>query len=369
MNTANVIGIDASRVAVDRRTGTETYTFELLSAIGRIAAPERFKLYLNSAHPPDRLPACGEPVCIPFPRMWTHARLSLEMTLHRPDLLFVPAHVVPLVHPRSVVTIHDLGYLHHPGTHPSANRRMLDWSTKWSAHAATRIIAVSNATKVDLVREYGVDPHKIDVVYHGISREFQPGTAAEIKRVRAKFSLPKHYVLAVGTIQPRKNYGRLADAIGRLNRNGLDIALVIAGKRGWLAERTEQEIAAAGTPTKTLLLGYVDDQDLTALYSGAAVFCQPSLYEGFGMPILEAMAHGTPVVASSRSSLPEIGGDAARYADPFDPGSIASELRTVLTEDRIRRSMIDRGFARAREFSWERCAEETIAVLRAALAT
>ncbi len=369
MNHSDVIGIDASRLSVKRLTGTETYSFELIKALARLESDRKFELYFNSASPPDRLPALGEAICIPFPRLWTHVRLSVEMARRRPGVLFVPAHVIPIVHPRSVVTIHDLGYLEHPETHPPGDLRMLDWSTRWSIRAATKVIAISQATKNDLQQHYRVPSDKIRVVHHGVSESLQPATRDEVAQVRLKYALTERYVLAVGTVQPRKNLARLAEAVLALNCSGERIELVVAGKPGWLSNVVERDISTSGASGNVRLLGYVEDRDLAALYTGAEVFCQPSLYEGFGMPVLEAMACGTPVVAANRSSLPEIGGDAAIYADPFSADSIAQTLSRVLAEPELRQNMIGRGLLRVRDFTWNRTATQTMNVLQEVLAT
>ena len=239
---------------------------------------------------------------------------------------------------------------------------MLDLTTRWSARAAQRIIAISETTKSDLVTHYTVRPDKIDVVHHGVSESLSPAPREEIDRARATHGLPDRYVLALGTIQPRKNYVRLAQAIASLNACGEEIALVIVGKRGWLAGEVETGIAASGADVR--MIGYIEDSDLPPIYSGAVAVCQPSLYEGFGMPVLEAMACGTPVVSSNRSSLPEIGGDAAFYVDPLDPASIAAGLSRVLSDVDLRLSLIARGRLRAANFTWERCARQTLNVLR-----
>jgi glycosyltransferase involved in cell wall biosynthesis len=363
MARSRVIGIDASRITVDRLTGTETYTFQLLKALARIAPAEQFELYLNAGEPPKGVELPGAPVCIPFPRLWTHVRLSAEMARRRPGVLFVPAHVVPLIHPRSVVTIHDLGYRVHPESHPADQTRMLDWTTRWSVRSARRVIAISNTTRDDLIEQYGVAPNKIAVIPHGVAAEFRPAAADQIASVRAKYDLPERYILSVGTVQPRKNYDRLAAAVATLTGEHEDATLVIAGKRGWMADRVEREIEDTGAGRRVRMLGYVEDRDLPALYSAAMLYCQPSLYEGFGMPVLEAMACGAPVLAADRSALPEVGGDAALYCDPLDPASIAAGLQALLDGPELRAELSHKGQAHAEPFTWDRCATDTLAVL------
>ena len=359
-----VIGIDASRALWAERTGTETYTFELLKAMAALDPADAFELYLNAPAPPCDLPKLGTPICIPFPRFWTHARLSACVVARRPGVLFVPAHVVPVVHPRSVVVVHDLGYLHVPGAHPSATRRMLDLTTRWSTRAASAIIAVSEATKSDLVASYGVPAKKITVVHHGVSPTFHPRPPSEIEGTLHRLGVRRPYILTVGTYQPRKNFGRLAAALESVAAAGLPHGLVIAGKRGWLAQGVDREIAASGQQGRVQQIGYVDPHDLPALYAGASAFALPSLHEGFGMPLLEAMASGVPVVTSSAAALAEIARDAAMTVDPTDSDAIGAALVEVLSDGASIERLREAGVMRVAEFSWERAARETLAVLR-----
>lgn len=359
-----MIGIDASRIAIGERTGTETYSYQLLAALARLNVADDIRLYLNATNPPDDLPSIGNPVCIPFPRLWTHLRLSWEMQRHPPDVLFVPSHVIPLRHSRSVVTIHDIGYLHHPETHPADTRRMLHLTTRWSTAVADRIIAISDATKHDLITHYHVKPDRITVIPHGVDQSLKPATPKQIDAVRRKHDLSDDYILFVGTVQPRKNLGRLAAALSFVAKAGLPHHLVIAGKSGWLSHAVEWELLASGMSDRIHLLGYVDSDDLPALYTGAAAFCFPSLYEGFGLPVLEAMACGVPVVTSNTSALPEVAGDAALLVDPTRPAEIGSALVRTLTDTSLRIDLINRGHARARTFTWEQTALDTLALLR-----
>jgi glycosyltransferase involved in cell wall biosynthesis len=374
------IGIDASRIAVAERTGTERYSVELLGALAQIDRHNQYTLYCNGL--PPALPCVGPNFAlrnIPFPRLWTHARLSLELRRHPPERLFVPAHVVPLLHPaHSIVTIHDLGYLAFPETHTFARRLELHLTTRWSTRAARQLIAISQATRNDLITHYSVAPEKIAVVYHGLGAQFHPITsAATINAVHARYGIRAPYFLYIGTVQPRKNLARLIDAFAQALRAGMTVPhpggasgpphLLLAGKKGWMTAAIEQRAAAAGVAGQVHFTGYVDDADLPALLSGALAFVFPSRYEGFGMPVLEAMACGTPVLTSSSSSLPEIAGDAALLVDPHDTDAIASGLTRLATEPALREQLRMRGLARAAQFTWERCAAATLRVLLAAV--
>ncbi len=364
MHRPPVIGIDASRLAVGERTGTETYTAQLLSHLPPHLAGETVRLYLNSRELPPEAGTPYESIRMPFPRLWTHGRLSWEMARQRPDILFVPAHVVPLVHPPSVVTIHDLGYLHEPESHPTAARRHLHLTTRWSVRAARRVIAISAATRRDLVQAYGVPEAKIRVVHHGIGPEFRLAPRETVAELKARLGLPARYVLAVGTVQPRKNLGGRAHAMRSVRESGLPHHLVVAGKRGWLAERVDREVEASGMADRVHWAGYVGPADLPTLYGGADAFCFPSLYEGFGLPALEAMACGVPTVVSDRGALPEVVANAALVVDPTDERAIGAALVRVLTDPALRRRLSAEGAAHATRFSWDRTAAHTLAILR-----
>jgi glycosyltransferase involved in cell wall biosynthesis len=363
-HTIPTIGIDGSRLTVGERTGTETYTFQLLAALARNYLDDPVVVYLNATSPPSDLPPIGSPVCIPFPRLWTHVRLSWEMQRRPPGVLFVPAHVIPLRHPRSVVTIHDLGYLHHPEAHPRPTRLMLDWTTRWSVRAARRIIAISETTKRDLIAHYRVPPACIQVIPHGVDQQMRPAAPEAVAALRRRYGLPERYVLFVGTVQPRKNLGRLAKAFRQVARENLPHGLVIAGKRGWLAAQVETQIAASGMADRIKMVGYVPSSDLAALYSGADALCFPSLYEGFGLPVLEAMACGTPVIATNRSAVPEVAGGAALLVDPLNSAEIGTAMVRLLTDADLSAALRSRGFQRATTFTWDRTALATIELLR-----
>jgi glycosyltransferase involved in cell wall biosynthesis len=273
--------------------------------------------------------------------------------------------VLPLIHPRrSVVTIHDLGQVHFPEAHPPAQRAYHNWAVWWSTRAAVRVFADSEATRDDLVRLFRVPPEKIAVVYPAYdAQQYQPVCdATDIEKVMTKYRIAKDYILAVGTIHPRKNYARLIEAFERLEIRNL--GLVIVGKRGWLSREIFARAEKSNLRSLISFLDYVPASDLPALISGARVFAFPSLYEGFGLPILESHACGTPVVCSMTSSLPEAAGDAALFCDPLDVGALAGALARASADDALRAKLIARGFENIKRFSWEASASKVRGVFQ-----
>lgn len=306
----------------------------------------------------------GEAVLIPGPRFWTLRNLAGEMRRHPPDLLFVPAYVIPPVHPRSVVTIHDLGYIVEPNSHDPWHRRQLEWSTRWNCRAASGIIAVSESTRQNLIDLLDLDPARVHTVHLGVSDRYQSASVEAIADLRSRYGLPDPFVLAVGTLHPRKNLIRLIEAFELLAGEEPDLRLVFAGRTGWRGDEILARACQSPVGDRIIHLGYVPLGDLPALYSAARVTAFPSLYEGFGLPALESMRCRTPVVASDRSSLPEVCGGAAVLVDPFDPASIASGMASLLPDSDRRTTLIQRGTVHAESLTWEDCASRTLDVLR-----
>ncbi len=374
-----IIGIDASRAVRAQRTGTERYSLEIIRHL--LAMPEagehRWRLYLDAPNRDTRLTehlpdADHVEVCvIPARRLWTHRTLAHEVTRRRPDVLFVPAHVIPFVIPASrlpasVVTVHDLGYHAFPETHTWQQRLLIEGGTRWSVHVAQRVIAVSQATADDLIARCHVPAQRIRVIYEAPAQTAIV-THHQVTEVCERYGLHRPYALFVGTIQPRKNVARLLQAYDWLYRNTpITFDLVFAGASGWLSDSLYEQAAALGLAQHVRFLGYVPDDDLPALLKGARFFSFPSLFEGFGLPVLEAQSYGVPVLTSNNSSLPEVAGDAALLVDPTDVDAIANAMLRLSRDEVLRQQLIEAGYANVRRFSWEKAAQETLAVLKEA---
>lgn len=374
-----IIGIDASRTITGQRTGTEAYATFLLQALIPLAVTQnhRIRLYFNQLPPPDLFydhPQV-EHVGIPFPRLWTHLRLAAELHRRPPDVFFTPAHVIPVSYfGPSVATIHDLGYHHFSEAHPWQQLAYLRWSTWHNGRRAKQIVADSQATKHDLIHLDGIPANKINVIYPGVDPTLQPVTDEKaITAVLHKYHITPPYLLYLSTLQPRKNLVRLIQAYVA---SDLTHQLVLAGKPGWLSDPILAEISnlqsfgklRTGSPdsNKIRLTGFIDENDKAALLSGATAVLYPSLYEGFGFPVLEAQACGTAVLTSNSSSLPEVAGDAALLVDPLDTAAITQGLQMLVNDETLRQKLIQRGFENVQRFTWEETAVQLLQTLEKA---
>lgn len=351
------IAIDASRTTVARVTGTERYALELIRALIDLNSAHDLTLYFRDVPPPDLLPPAErvQTRVIPCARLWTHLCFAAALWRDRPDLTWVPAHTLPAFFPgRAAVTVHDLGYRLFPAAHPAGQRRYLELTTRYSAARAAIVLADSQATADDLRRFYGTPAAKIHVVYPGVTAP----PLGDVAAVRAKYGLPERYFLFLGTLQPRKNVARLVQAYQRWRATAPDdlAALVLAGGQGWLYDP-----AWTAGVDGVILTGYVDDADKGALYAGALALVFPSLYEGFGFPVLEAMHCGTPVLCSATSSLPELAGGAALLVDPLDVAALADGLGQLARDAGLRRSLAARGARQAQKFTWAAAAQAALA--------
>lgn len=371
------IAIDASRALRPSPTGTERYSFEIIRHLLALPAAQAHEwlLYLPESLPPAHpLLEGGAPVLqrvLPPTRAWTHRRLAAAVRHDRPDVLFVPAHVLPFAAPGrlppSVVTVHDLGFLHFPQTHTHTQRLYLDVSTRYAVRRATRLIAVSHATATDLLAAYHAEPGRVRVIHEAAALSTVTSGSAENAARRARFGLGQPYALFIGTLQPRKNLLRIAQAYARLRAAGhRDFDLVLAGAPGWKSEPLLAAIAALDLDDSIHLPGYLPAADAASLLRGALLFCYPSLFEGFGLPVLEAQQAGVAVLTSNNSSLPEVAGDAALLVDPTDVDAIAAAMLRLSRDEALRTRLIAAGHENVKRFSWQKAAAETLAVLEEA---
>jgi glycosyltransferase involved in cell wall biosynthesis len=296
--------------------------------------------------------------------------LPLDRAVGPCDVFHATDHVLPPLHRiPAVFTVHDLAFLIHPETHLRSNRAYLAAMMPRYVHAASLVIADSDSTRRDVLARYAVAPDKVRVVPLGVEPTFAPLEPDQARRLVAeRHGLAEAYLLFVGTLEPRKNLRALVEAYAELRRRRADLPLLaIAGAEGWWYDDLYRLVQRAGLAHRVRFLGRVADAELPALYSAATVFVYPSLYEGFGLPPLEALACGAPVVCADRSSLPEVVGDAALLVAPTDVRALAGALERLLDDEPLRRELRARGLARAARFTWARTAAETLQVYREAI--
>lgn len=370
------VGIDYT-AAVQQSAGIGRYTREMVKALAAADWPGAgYRLFVAGAGkdlPPPALPSnfawCTSRITERWlARAWYRLRLPLPVEtwtgplhlFHQPDFVLPPTRPAT----RTIVTIHDLSFMHDPATVMPGMKTHLTGRVPESVNRADHVIAVSEATRQDLITFYQTRPEKISVLYHGVRPEFRPVVEAErLAAVRRKYGLGEGpLVLSVGTIHPRKNYRRLVAAFSEI-RPG--VSLVIAGSKGWDYDEVFDEVDRRKLEGRVFFPGFVAEADLPALYSTASLFVYPSLCEGFGLPLLEAMACGTPVIAANRSALPEVVGQAGLLVDPEDTLAIAGAMAKVLEDTELRQQLAAAGRARAAGFTWERMAGQLINLYQA----
>jgi glycosyltransferase involved in cell wall biosynthesis len=297
---------------------------------------------------------------------WETFALGVELAPHRLDVFHSPDFIPPRWgYRRSVVTVHDLAFLHYPQFLTEESRAYYNAQIRYAVRRADAIAAVSEATKSDLVNLLGVSPDKITVTHEGVDPEFQPLSEAATQAVLAQLRLSPGYLLFVGTFEPRKNVPGLLHAYARLRAQRPDAPLlVLVGNRGWLFAEAMRLARELGLEQHLRFFENFPDADLPAIYNGAGVTVLPSHYEGFGFPVLEAMACGVPAVVANRSALPEVAGEAALTVNPDDAEELACAIGRALEDSALRADLRQKGLERARQFSWPRTARETLALYK-----
>ena len=366
------IGIDAHAIGA-RQGGNETYIANLIKSLAEIDGDNRYTIYLANAGAAAQwreeftnryknfsvrlLPP-------PTPLVRVPVYLTYELFRRPVDVLHVQYTAPPFCRVPVVVTIHDLAFERMPETFTRRGSFQLKLTVRRTARKAARVATVSEYSRQDLLDIYKLAPEKVVVTYNGVESSFtpRPSVPNEAEEIRRRFGVSRDFLLAVGSLQPRKNLVRLIRAYARLRseRENFSPQLVIVGRKLWLASEIFDEVKRQRWADDVILTGYVADEDLPALYRAARAFVYPSLFEGFGLPPLEAMACGTPVVTSDISSLPEIAGDAALLIDPNDERALANALIEIMNNDRLRAELRVKGIAQAKKFTWRDAAEKTL---------
>jgi len=367
------IAIHSADLDHERIDGTRVYLLNMLKNFALADRKDSFGIYhqneFNSRLAPPKF-ANYLIKKLPFPFFWTQTRFAWQLFFDKPDVLWMPVHNMPIVRRKNlktVVTIHDLAFKIFPDYFPKKDLLKLNRLSDLAINNANRIIAVSQATKNDILKFYPqLAEEKITVIHHGFdSQLFSKKVSIEKSgAVLGNWKLEiGNYILYVGAIQPRKNLGVLIEAFEKIKIKNPELKLVIAGAPAWKYEDTLEKIASSEFKADIIITGTVPFEWLSALYQNASVFVFPSLYEGFGIPVLEAMASGVPVVLANNSSLPEVAGDGALYFDTQDCDDLARCLEDVMNNEELRDTMVEKGSKRALDFSWEKCATQTLDII------
>jgi glycosyltransferase involved in cell wall biosynthesis len=374
------IGIDAHAIGA-QQGGNETYIRGLIRALAEVDSRNRYTIFLAE-------PAAAEEwrdgfvrqysnfevrlLAKPTPLVRVPLALAFELrrrpALERIDVLHVQYTAPPFCPAPVVATIHDLAFEHMPETFTRRGSMQLKLTVRRTAQRAARIATVSEYSRQDLLRTYRLSPEKVAVTYNGIESHFTPHSVSsnEADEIRRRFGISRDFLLAVGSLQPRKNLVRLIRAYAKLRaeHSGFAPQLVIVGRKLWLADGIFAEVRRQRWAEDVILTGYAADADLASLYRAATAFVYPSLFEGFGLPPVEAMACGTPVVTSNVSSLPEIVGNAALLIDPGDEEALAAALLRIVNDQPLRAKLREQGIVQAGKFTWRAAAEKTLQLYR-----
>jgi len=396
-----IIGIDASRANKKEKTGTEWYSYHVIEEIKKIADPnDQFILYTKKPIQGTlkNLPNNFQNKILKWPPkfLWTQIRLSIEMFINPPDVLFVSAHTIPLIHPKkTITTLHDIGFEKFPELYSSSrigykntiwkviigfvvkiitlgrySNTELDyhrWSARFAVKHAKKIITVSNFSKQEIIKAYKANSEDVEVVYSGYEKNSYRviEDAQSINATLNKFNIAKPYFLYIGRLENKKNIVRLVESFGIFKKDSVnDYKLVLVGNQGFGFDDVKQKIQEYNLIDSIIFPGWISDNELPNLINGAEIFVFPSLYEGFGIPILEAMACGTPVITSNITAMPEIAKNAAMLINPYNAKEIAYALNKIITDDLYKQSIISRGLSHVKSFSWSNCASKTYRIIR-----
>ncbi|MDD5342169.1 MAG: glycosyltransferase family 1 protein [Patescibacteria group bacterium] len=368
------IGIDARSLLIEQKEGMHVYADNVIRQFSKWDRLNSYLLFVDKTVPENiksQFPDNFHFVTLRPKYFWPQTRLTLRFLIKRAkdtDVFYFPTQSMSLWCPKNTLAIiHDVAYLKFPEYFTSWNKFVLSrLTTNFTVRLATKLICVSEQTRKDVIEHYKVPENKIIVIPHGYDPNvFYVRNPEEISQAKNKYGISKKYIAYLGTLQKRKNIVRLIEAYNWLRQNHhIDHQLIIVGKRGWLYQDIFARVKALGLEKDVIFTGYAPINDAAALLSGAGAYVLPSLYEGFGIPVIEAMAAGAPVVVSNTSSLPEVAGQAAEFIqDPYDHLSIARSLWSVINNPARQNDLKQAGFEQAKKFSWEKCARETLDVI------
>jgi glycosyltransferase involved in cell wall biosynthesis len=394
-----LIGIDGFETSVGQRVGVGRLAVELIRGLARVDKRNKYRVYVPNFRAQqdfgepfgpeltaEGLSRAAEPLqpkknwklrSVPQTRLWSQVTLPfyLYKDKPRPDVFLTPSHYAPRFCPcPSLIFVFDLSYIYFPNMFKKRDLYKLTNWTKYSVRKAAKVITISKASKADIIREYRIESSKVKVVYPGImkvkSQKLKVKSTSQ--KLKVKYGIDEEYILYVGTLQPRKNLVKLIDAFNELKAQSSKLKsatqklkLVVVGKKGWLYENIFKKVEDLNLTHDVIFTGFVPDKELPVFYKSAKLLALVSLYEGFGLPVLEAMSYGTPVVVSNVSSLPEVAGGAGIYVDPNNTDDIAKGIRKVLKMDKKQYENLSKQCkTQAKKFSWEKTAKETLDVIK-----
>lgn len=370
------IAIQAADLDSQRIDGTRVYICNLLKYFGKLDNASQFLIYHKKSFNPNLIPLKFpnyEIIRKNFSYVWTQTRFAYEIWKDEPDVLWMPMQALPIVRKKNlktVITVHDLAFKIFPNQFTRNDLRRLNFYSDYAIKRADKIIAVSKSTKNDILKFYpGILGDKIRVIYHGFGNEayLKKYSNEEISAVRNKHKISEgKYLLYVGAIQPRKNLGLLVEAFEKVKKQKEfdDLKLALVGKPAWMSDNILKRIKDSPAQKDIILPGQVSFQDLSKIFQGASVFMFPSLYEGFGIPVLEAFSSGIPVICAYNSSLPEVAGDAALYFKNNNSQDLAVQIEKILNDRDLKKIHVAKGFEQLKKFSWEKCARETLEYIK-----
>lgn len=368
------IAIQAADLDAPRIDGTRVYILNLLKYFGALDCSSEFLIYHKSKFNPHLTPPNFSNYKF-FTRnlshLWTQTVFCQGLWKEKPDVLWMPMHNVPLFRRKNlktVVTIHDLAFKYFPETFTRKDLFKINLLTWLAIRLSDKIITISESSKKDILKFYPrVKAENIRVIYHGFDPDVYEKARDRKKEeaIKERLGVKGPYLIYIGAIQPRKNLERLVEAFGRIKQNRPDLKLVLVGEKAWLSEGVFKKIETSAYKKDIICPGRLDFESLGHLLRAAEVFVFPSLYEGFGIPVLEAFAARVPVISANNSSLPEVGGEAAVYFDGKSTADLAEKIEKILTDENLRKTCVEKGVERIKKFSWEKCARETLDYLKA----